>query len=148
MALAIIGGTPKPFVPLVDLYRETAAAAGHDSSVMKVSINSHAYVADSSQQAANEFYPAYADVMTKIGRERGWQGMTRAQFEMMREPQGALLVGSVQEVIDKILYEHELFAHDRFLAQMTVGTIPHSQMMHAIELFGTKVAPLVKREVA
>jgi len=147
MALAIIGGTPKPFVALVDLYRETAATAGHDPSVMKVSINSHAYVADTSQQAADEFYPAYADVMTKIGRERGWQGMTRAQFEMMREPQGALLVGSAQEVIDKILYEHELFNHDRFLAQMTVGTIPHSQMMHAIELFGTKVAPVVKREV-
>ena len=84
--------------------------------------------------------------MSKIGRERGWSGVNREQFELMRSERGALLVGSPQEVIDKILYEHELFHHDRFLAQLSVGTIPHQQMMHAIELLGTKVAPVVRRE--
>lgn len=83
--------------------------------------------------------------MTKIGRERGWPPTTREQFEFMRSPQGALLVGSTQEVIDKILYEHELFGHTRFLAQMSVGTMPHQQLMHSIELFGTIVAPAVKK---
>ena len=86
--------------------------------------------------------------MTRIGRERGWSGMTRSQFDMMREPEGSLLVGSPQQVIDKILYEHELFGHDRFLAQLTVGSIPHQKVMHAIELLGNVVAPAVRKATA
>lgn len=145
MALAIIGGTPERFVPVVDLYRESAKRAGHDPAQLAVGINSHLYVADSSQQAADDFYPPYAERMTRIGRERGWPPTTRATFEAMRSPAGALLVGSPQEVIDKILHEHELFGHDRFLAQMTVGPMPHAKVMRSIELFGTVVAPEIRR---
>ena len=147
MALAIIGGTPDRFVPFVDLFRETAQKSGHDLSTLGVGINSHAYIADDSQQAADEFFLPYADVMSRIGRERGWQPMTRQQFEYMRAPQGALLVGSPQQVIDKILYEYELFKHSRFLAQMSVGTMPHDKMMHSIELFGNVVAPAVRKAI-
>ncbi len=85
--------------------------------------------------------------MTRIGRERGWSGMSREHFEAMRSEQGSLLVGSPQQVIDKILYEHELFKHNRFLAQMSVGTMPHDKVMHSIELFGTKVAPEIRKEI-
>jgi probable LLM family oxidoreductase len=148
LALAIIGGTPERFVPLVDLYREAGARAGHDPSTLKVSINSHAYVADDSQQAADEFFPSYAEAMGRIGRERGWPPTTRVQFDALRSPRGALAIGSPQEVIDKILAQHELFHHDRFLAQLTVGTMPHGGVMRAIELMGTQVAPVVRRELA
>jgi probable LLM family oxidoreductase len=148
MALAIIGGTPDRFVPMVDLYRESARAAGHDPLQLAVGINSHAYVAETSQQAADDFYPSYAERMTRIGRERGWPPTTRAQFDAMRSPRGALLVGSPQEVIDKILYEHELFGHQRVLLQMTVGPLPHAKVMRSIELLGTQVAPIVRRETA
>jgi probable LLM family oxidoreductase len=148
MALAIIGGMPDRFVPLIDLYRETASQSGIGSSVARVSINSHTFISEDSQQAANDFYPSYAEVMTRIGRERGWPGITRQQYEMMRQPEGSLLVGSPQQVIDKILFEYELFGHDRFLAQLTVGSIPHQKVMHAIELLGNVVAPAVRKATA
>jgi probable LLM family oxidoreductase len=146
MALAIIGGAPERFVPLVTLYRERALKAGHDPGTLAVSINSHAYIADDSKQAADEFFPSYAYVMTKIGRERGWPPPTREQFETLRSPRGSLLVGSPQEVIDKILFQYKIFGHQRFLAQMSVGTMPHARVMRSIELLGTKVAPVVRRE--
>jgi probable LLM family oxidoreductase len=145
MALAIIGGQPARFAPLVQLYRNVYQEAGHDPENMQLSINSHAYVADDSQQARDEFYPPYNDVMSRIGRERGWPPGNRQQFETSAKKEGALLVGSVQEVIDKILYEHELFGHTRFLAQMSMGAMPHDKILHAIELLGTKVAPEVKK---
>lgn len=148
MAVAIIGGLPEHFVPLITLYRDTARRAGHDPATLLVSINSHAYVADSSQQAADDFFPPYAEVMTKIGRERGWSPMTRPQFEALRSPRGALAVGSPQEVIEKILFQHELFGHQRFMAQLSVGTMLHAKIMRAIELFGTEIAPVVRREIA
>ena len=148
MALAIIGGSPERFAPFVSLSRDTASKAGHDLSQMPVSINSHAYIADDSKRAADEFFPSYAYVMTKIGRERGWPPTTREQFEALRSPRGALLVGDPQEVIDKILFQHRIFGHQRFLAQMSVGTMPHAQVMRSIELFGTKVAPVIRRETA
>ncbi len=148
MALAIIGGAPARFAPLIELYRDTARRAGHDLTQLPVSINSHAYIADTSQQAADEFFPSYAEVMTRIGRERGWPPMTRQQFEALRSPHGALLVGNPQEVIEKILFQHEIFGHQRFLAQLTVGSMPHDKTMRAIELLGTKVAPAVRKEIA
>lgn len=147
MMLAIIGGTPDRFAPYVKYYRDVSKELGHDETKLQVGINSHTYIADTSQQAADEFYPAYADVMSRIGRERGWQLMQRENYEMMREPHGALLVGSPQQVIDKILYEYELFKHTRFLAQIGVGTMPHDKLMHAIELFGTVVAPAVRKAI-
>jgi probable LLM family oxidoreductase len=148
LALAIIGGQPERFAPLADLYRESGRNAGHDPATLKVGINSHTFVAETSQQAADIFFPPYAEVMSRIGRERGWPPTTRAQFEAMRSPSGALLVGSPQEVIDKILLEHEYFKHDRFLAQMALGAMPHDKVMKAIELLGTAVAPAVRKATA
>jgi probable LLM family oxidoreductase len=146
MALAIIGGTPDRFAPLVEFYRDNGKKAG-TSDKLKVSINSMTYVAETSQQAADEFYPAYVPMMNKIGRERGWAPMGREHFNDMISPHGALLVGSAQQVIDKILYEHELFRHDRFMAQIGVGTLDHRQVMKSIELFGNVVAPAVRKAI-
>ncbi|HEX6630876.1 MAG TPA: LLM class flavin-dependent oxidoreductase, partial [Gemmatimonadaceae bacterium] len=109
------------------------------------SINSHGFLAETSEQAAEDAFPPYVDVMGRIGRERGWPPPSRRQFDAERSPRGAMLVGSPQEVVDKILYEHELFANQRFLIQLSVGTMPHAKMMRAIELLGTEVAPAVRR---
>jgi probable LLM family oxidoreductase len=148
MALGIIGGAPERFKPLVDLYRETARRAGQEHASLPVSINSHGYLAESSDQAADEAFPPFAETMSRIGRERGWPPQSRQQFESERTLRGALFVGSPAEVIEKILYQHDLFGHERFLMQMTVGTIPHAKTMRSIELFATQVAPAVRREVA
>jgi probable LLM family oxidoreductase len=145
LAVAIIGGTPEHFVPLIELYRESGRRAGHDPATLKVSINSHAYVAETSQQAADEFFPPYAEVMSRIGKERGWPPTTRHQLDALRSPRGALAIGSPQEMIDKILAQHALFHHDRYLAQMALGAMPHRQLLRAIELLGTVVAPAVRK---
>ncbi len=147
VAVAIIGGMPERFVPLTDLYKKSYKAAGHDNENFQLAINSHGYIADDSQKAADEFYPPYAYLMSKIGRERGWSGMSREHYEMMREPEGSLLVGSPQQVIDKILYEYELFGNTRFLLHISVGTMPHAKVMRAIELLGTVVAPAVRKAI-
>ena len=147
LALAIIGGQPRRFVPLVDLYREAGRRAGHEPAKLRVSINSHGLIGDDSRKVADDAYAAYSYVMAKIGRERGWPPPTREQFEAERGPLGANLVGTPEEVAAKIVYEHELFALDRFLLQLSVGTLPHEKVLHAIELFGTKVAPIVRREI-
>ncbi len=147
MALAIIGGTPDRFVPFVKLYRDTIANVKRDPAEMKLSINSHGFIADTSQQALDDYYPPYAEVMGRIGKERNWPPPSRARYEAECSPEGALFVGSPQQIIDKILYEHSLFRHDRFLLQFSVGTIPHAKMMKSIELFGTKVAPVIKKEL-
>jgi probable LLM family oxidoreductase len=146
LALAIIGGAPERFAPFVELYRESARKAGHDESKLKVSINSHGFLADTSEAAADIFYPPYADVMSRIGRERGWPPTTRQQFEVARSLRGALLVGSAQEMIDKIMFQFEIFRHDRFMAQFSVGPVPHDKMLRAIELYGSEVAPVIRKE--
>jgi probable LLM family oxidoreductase len=148
LAIAIIGGEPEHFAPLARLFREAARRAGHDPSRLPISINSHTYVAETSQQASDEYFPTYAAMMNRIGRERGWSAMSREQFEAGRAPRGALLVGSPEEVTEKILYEHELFGHERFMAQISVGTLAHDRVMRAIELFGTEVAPAVRKEIS
>jgi probable LLM family oxidoreductase len=145
LAVAIIGGEPARFAPLVELYREAASQVGKPG--LPVSINSHTYVAETSQQAADEFFPAYAGMMSRIGRERGWQPMTRQQFDALRSPRGALAVGSPQEVAEKIIAQHEIFGHQRFMGQISVGHLPHARAMKAIELFGTEVAPVVRSEL-
>lgn len=144
MALAIIGGAPEHFAPLSDLYRRVGRSAGHDPAQLPLGINSHTYVAKTSQQARDEFFPAYATMMNRIGRERGWSPMTRAQFDALCGPRGALLVGSPQEVAEKMLFEHQIFDNQRFLAQISVGPLPHAQVLRAIELLGTEVAPAVR----
>ncbi len=148
LAVAIIGGEPERFAPLVGIYREAARRAGHDPARLPVGINSHTYVAESSRRAGDEYYPTYAAMMNRIGRERGWPPIGRGQFEMGRSPRGALAVGSPEEVAEKILHQHEYFGHDRFMAQISVGTLPHEKAMRAIELFGTEVAPVVRQEIA
>ena len=147
MALAIIGGAPARFRHVVDLYRETAEQAGHDPGALPVSINSHGFLADDAADAAELAFPPFAETMTRIGRERGWPPTSRGHFDAETTLRGAAFVGSAQEVIDKILYQYEIFHHDRFLIQLTVGPMPHAEVMRAIELLGTEVAPVVRREV-
>ena len=146
MALAIIGGEPARFAPFAELHRRAARNAGHPEQPL--SINSHAYVAETSERARDEFFPSYAAMMTAIGRERGWPPMTRDTFDELCSPRGALVVGSPAEVTDKILAQHAIFGHDRFLAQISVGTMPHENVLTAIELLGTAVAPAVRAELA
>ena len=147
LILAIIGGMPQQFVPFVNLYRETAKKLGTDASKLQIGINNHFYVGEDSRKAADEFYPYYAAMMNRVGRDRGWQPLSRQQFENSRSSKGALMVGSIQEVIDKILYEHELFGNTRFLAQASVGNVPHQKIMKSIELFGDRIAPVVRKEI-
>jgi probable LLM family oxidoreductase len=165
LMLAIIGGAPARFAPLIDLYRqalaggeatpreqsdrpEAAVGERSDQSGPAVGINSHTYVANTSQRAADEYFPAYSQVMNRIGRERGWSPMTRQQFDAACGPEGHLLVGSPQQVAEKILAEHELFGHNRFLGQISIGTLPHKHVLRATELFGSEVAPIIRAALA
>ncbi len=146
LAVAIIGGEPERFAPLVDRYRLAAARAGHEG--LPVGINSLGYVADTSQQAAREYEQPFTLMMNRIGRERGWAPLTHQQFESLRALHGALVVGSPQQVAEKILFQHGIFGHQRFLLQISAGTMPHDQVLRAIELFAGEVAPIVRAEVA
>lgn len=147
MALAIIGGAPARFKPFVDLYRDAAARAGHDPEKLPVSINAHGFLADDARAAADAAFPPFAETMTRIGRERGWPPTTRGQFDAECALHGALFVGGTDQVVEKILYQHQIFRHQRFLVQLTVGPMPHEQVLRAIELLGTEVAPRVRREL-
>jgi probable LLM family oxidoreductase len=146
MALAIIGGQPERFAPLAELHRRAARQAGHDTPPL--SINSHGFLADTSQEAADLAFPAFKTTMDRIGRERGWPPLSRDQFEASLTLRGANFVGSPAEVIEKILFQHEIFGHQRCLLQFSVGTLPHDRIMRSIELFGTEVAPAVRQELA
>jgi probable LLM family oxidoreductase len=145
MALAIIGGMPERFAPFAELHRRAAQEAGHEAPAL--SVNSHGFIADTSRQAADDAFGPFSTMMNRIGRERGWAPMARADFDASLGLRGANFVGSPQDVIEKILFQHEVFGHQRFLMQLTVGTLPHDKVLHAIELFGTQVAPVVRREV-
>jgi alkanesulfonate monooxygenase SsuD/methylene tetrahydromethanopterin reductase-like flavin-dependent oxidoreductase (luciferase family) len=147
LMLAIIGGLPEQFVPFINLYKETAKKTGKNISDLQFGINNHVYVGEDSQKAGDDFFPYYATMMNRVGRDRGWPPLSRQQFDYSRSPKGALMVGSVQQVIDKILYEHDLFGNTRFLAQASVGNVPHKMTMKSIELFGTRVAPVVRKEI-
>jgi probable LLM family oxidoreductase len=148
LTLAIIGGEPERFVPLVELYREATKAAGHDLADAKVAINTHAFVSETAAQADAAFAPSYLAMLNRIGRERGWPPAGRPQYEALRSPRGALAVGSPEEVAEKILFEHELFGHQRYVGQMSVGAVAHRDVLRSIELFGTEVAPVVRAEIA
>jgi alkanesulfonate monooxygenase SsuD/methylene tetrahydromethanopterin reductase-like flavin-dependent oxidoreductase (luciferase family) len=148
LTIAIIGGQPERFVPLVQLYHEAIAAAGHDAAQAQVAINTHAFVAGTADQADKAFAPSYLAMMNRIGRERGWPPAGRPQYEALRAPRGALAVGDPGQVAAKLLFEHELFGHQRYIAQMSVGAVAHADVMRSIELFGTEVAPVVRDEVA
>jgi probable LLM family oxidoreductase len=146
MALAIIGGRPERFAPFAELFRDAAHQAGHDP-IPALSINSHGYIADTSQRAIEESFPHAAAMMNAIGRERGWPPLTRERYEAEATLGGANVVGSPQQAIEKILFQYEVFRHDRFLVQFSVGSLPHRELMRSIELLGTEVAPAVRREV-
>ena len=145
MALAIIGGLPERFVPFTELHRRAGEQAGHGR--LRLSINSHGYIADTAQEALDESFPYVSAMMDKIGRERGWPPHTRTDYNAAATRRGANFVGSPEQIVEKILYQHELFDHDRFLVQFSVGTMPHAKIMRSIELFGTEVAPAVRREL-
>lgn len=143
VALAIIGGNPDRFAALGDLHRRALAEHGHDPARAPLAVHAHGYVADSTDQAADEFYPSYAGAMTKLGRERGWPPMTRQQYDAMRSPVGSLVVGDPATVATKILRMRQVLGIDRFMLHISVGTLPHAQVLRSIELLGTAVRELV-----
>ena len=147
LALAIIGGDPARFAPFAEIHRAAAAEAGHPQPAF--SVNSHGLIADDSQAAIELAFPPMKAMMDRIGRERGWGGgpMTREQFEHSRRLHGANFVGSPTEIVDKILYQWDIFRHDRFLIQFTVGPLPHEVVLRSIEMYGTQVAPQVRAEI-
>ena len=144
LALAIIGGEPARFAPLFDLYRQAGEKGGHDPATLKTSINVHGFVADTTQVAVDQFYGPSTEVMNRIGRERGWGPQGRAHYDRSTGPDGALFIGDPETVARKIIAHHKIFKNDRFLLQMAIGLMPHDQIMRGIELYGTKVAPIVR----
>jgi len=146
LMVAVIGGQTKQFRPLVDLYRQAGKAAGHSPEQLKVGLHSLGYVANTTQEAIEGFYPGYAEGMTKIGKERGWPPMTRARFEAQVGVDGALVVGNPEEVAEKIVHHsNALGGISRFTFQMDGAALPHEKLMEAIELIGTRVSPLVNK---
>jgi probable LLM family oxidoreductase len=149
LMVAIIGGEPHRFRPLIDLYREAGRRAGHAVENLKVGLHSIGFVADTTQQAADDFYPGYAHTFAEIGKERGWSPTTRAQFDATRGPKGALIIGDAETVARKVLYVNEaLGGISRITFQMGVSTVAHEKMMRAIEILGTQVKPMVSKELA
>src|SRR4029077_1943779 len=143
------GGEPHRFRPLIDRYREAGLRAGHSPDQLKVGIHALGYVADNASKAANEFFPGYARSFSEIGKERGWPSVTRAHFDALLGPTGALLVGEPETVAEKILRVNEsLGGISRLTFQMSVAALPHAKLMRAIELLGTRVAPLVRLALA
>lgn len=145
MAIAIIGGMPEQFKPMVQYHQQGTEEAGHPKQ--EVSINSHGFIADTEQEAIDIAFPAFKTVMDKIGRERGWSPMTKSQFEASCALRGANFVGTPEMMIEKILYQYKIFGHSRFMMQMSVGSVPQDKLLRSIELFATEVAPVVRREL-
>src|SRR5258708_7951161 len=149
LMVAIIGGEPKRFRPLIDLYREAGRRAGHSADKLTVGLHSIGFLGESTEEAAEDFFPGYAHTFTEIGKERGWPPTTRKQFDAVRGPTGALLIGDAETVAKKILYVNEVLGGlSRITFQMGVSTLPHPKMLRAIEILGTRVAPLVRKELA
>ncbi len=144
LAVAIIGGEPRRFRPLIDLYREAGRRAGHSSEQLTVGVHMLGFVADTTEEAAEVFFPPYARLFNRIGRERGWSPITRAHFDAMRGPTGAMVIGDPETVAEKMRYvDDALGGISRITLQLTAGTLPHAQAMHAVELLGTRVATAV-----
>jgi probable LLM family oxidoreductase len=144
VALAIIGGSPDRFKVLADLHRRTLVESGFDPAEIPLSVHAHGYIADTTEQAAEEFYASYAVAMSRIGRERGWGPMTRDQYDLMRSPEGSLVLGDPETVAAKILRWKKILGVTRFELHISVGTMPHPQVLRSIELLGTSVAPLMR----
>lgn len=149
LAVAIIGGEPRRFRPLIDLYRETGRRAGHGQEKLMVGLHAVGFVGDTTQQAADDFYPGYSYTFTEIGKERGWLPTTRSQFDAARGPTGALIIGDPERIAEKILYVNEaLGGLSRITFQMGVSALSHQKMLRSIELLGTQVVPIIKKEFA
>src|SRR5882672_11111926 len=149
LMVAIIGGEPERFRPLIDLYRDAGRRAGHPAEKLTVGLHMVGFLADTTEEAADDFYPGYAHTFTEIGKERGWAPTTRSQFDALRGPTGALLIGDAETVSEKIRYVDEVLGGiSRLTFQMGVSTLPHPKMLRAIEILGTRVAPLVRKELA
>jgi len=145
LMVAIIGGETRSFKPLIDLYRESGRQAGYSANQLKVGIHSLGYVAESTRQAANDFYPGYARTMTEIGKERGWPIMTRGHFDAQLGAQGALIIGDPDEVTQKIIrHSKSLGGISRITFMMNPASLPHEKLMRATELIGTHVAPALR----
>jgi len=149
LALAILGGDPIRFKPLVDLYRQAGKEAGHREEDLNIAVTGHTYIAKTSQQAKDDFYPYYANYWGYVNKQRGMgTRISRPDFDYMASPETGLFVGSPQQIIEKILHQHELFGHQRFIAQMDIGGLPFSKVAASIEMLATVVAPIVRRETA
>src|SRR5467141_3358035 len=149
LMVAIIGGEPRRFRPLVDLYRETGARSGFSQDRLKVGVHALGYVAATTQEAADDFFPGYARAVSSVAKERGWPPVTRAGFDAQRGPQGALLIGNAEEVTEKIIRHSEaLGGISRITFQMNAASLPHAKLMTAIEAIGARVAPIVQKELA
>jgi probable LLM family oxidoreductase len=149
LMVAIIGGDPRSFRPLIELYRETGIKAGHAPEELKVGLHCIGFLGETTQQAADDFYPGYAHAFTKIGRERGWPPTTRAQFDAVRGPNGALLIGDAETVAEKVVrLNRDIGGIARLNFQMTIATLPHKKMMRAIEILGTQVAPAIRAKLS
>jgi probable LLM family oxidoreductase len=146
VALAIIGGSPIRFSGLADLHRKSLKEAGFDPVKVPLAVHAHGYVSESEDQAVEEFYPAYAKAMTGLGAERGWGPMTRPQYDSMRSSQGSLVLGDPAQVAETILRWRDILGIERFMLHISVGTLPHEQVLRSIELLGTEVAPLVRAD--
>ncbi len=147
LTIAILGGSPLQVTSLTNLYKNAAKKAGHDINALQLCINEHLYLADTSEQARNEFFPVYERLMNRIGKERGWSKLSREHFDDLCEPDGPLLVGATEEIINKILYQFKLFNNTRFLSQIIFGNMAHEKLLHSIELFGKEVVPAVKAAI-
>jgi probable LLM family oxidoreductase len=148
LALAIIGGMPERFAPLVELYKKAAVRAGHDPAKLPIATHSHGFVGETTEQAADLFFPSMQAQMNVIGRERGWPPYTRDSFDAARSLRGALYIGDPEYVAEKILLLRSNLGITRFFLHVNVGSMPHRDVLRAIELLGTKVAPIVRKELA
>lgn len=149
LTIAILGSSPARFTGLTDLYKNTWKNAGHAQEKLQLCINEHLYLAETAQQARDEYWPVYGPMMNKIGKERGWSPMDRQHFDQLCAPDGPLMVGTPEEVTEKLIHQHELFSYTRFLAQIISGiNLDHQRLMHSVELFGKMVAPEVKQQLS
>lgn len=149
LMVAIIGGEFKRFRPLIDLYREAGRRAGHPTEKLIVGLHAIGFLGDTTEQAAEDFWPGYAHTFTKIGKERGWPPASRAQFDALRGSTGALLIGDAETVARKVLYVNEVLGGlSRITFQMGVSALPHPKMLRSIELLGVRVAPIVRKELS
>lgn len=148
LCLAIIGGSPLQFAPLVKLYYRAAKEAGHDISKLKVASHSHGFVAETTEEAVEKFFPPTQYAMNVLGRERGWGPYTQATFDYARSLEGALYCGDVKTVADKIIFLRKNVGITRFMLHCPVGSMAHEDVMRCIELLGKEVAPIVREEVA